>query len=89
IVGSVHLWETLEFLYEIIDAGYDGWYLMDVFPYREDGLGAIQRCVRNTECLLNLAHRIPRDEICKATSSMDAVSSIEALWRLILGEHYK
>ena len=86
IVGSVHFWETLEFLYEILGAGYDGWYLMDVFPYREDGYAAIQQCVRNTECLLDLAHRVPRDEIRKATAAMDAVSSIETLRRLILGE---
>jgi molybdenum cofactor synthesis domain-containing protein len=86
IVGSVHFWETLEFLYEILGPGYDGWYLMDVFPYREDGYAAIQQCVRNTECLLDLAHRVPRDEIRKATAAMDAVSSIETLRQLILGE---
>ena len=84
IVGSVHLWETLEFLYEIVVSGYEGWYLMDVFPYREDGLAAIRQCVRNTERLLDMAGRIPRDELRAALSRMDAVSSIEALWRLLV-----
>ena len=86
IVGSVHLWETVEFLHVIVGSGYDGWYLMDVFPYREDGLVAIRQCVRNTERLLDMAHRLPREELGRALSRMDAVSSIEALWRSLLAD---
>jgi sugar phosphate isomerase/epimerase len=86
IVGSVHLVETLEFLYYIVNSGYDGWYLMDVFPYREDGHAAIQQCVANTERLLDMAHRVPKGEIAKALCAADAVTSIETVWSSILKE---
>jgi len=49
IVGVVSFWETLEFFYWLEKLGYDGWLIMDVFPYREDGMAAFQQCVRNIE----------------------------------------
>lgn len=86
IVGSVHLVETLEFLYYIVKSGYEGWYLMDVFPYREDGHAAIQQCVANTERLLDIAHNVGQGELNKILSKMDAVSSMRMLWDTLLGE---
>lgn len=86
IVGSVHFIETLEFLYYIENSGYDGWYLMDVFPYREDGGAAIQQCVRNTERLLDMARAVPGNELAKALSAADSAASIEALWSALFKE---
>ena len=34
--------------------------MMDVYPYREDGLRALQLCVKNTEKLLDMAHRLKK-----------------------------
>ena len=85
IVGSVNLIETIEFLYWIVKSGYDGWYLMDVFPYRENGLAAIRQCVSNTEKLLDIAGRMPREELAKALAQMDAVSSVKMLWETLFG----
>ena len=48
IVGTVSFWETLEFFYWLDRLGYRGWYLMDVFPYRENGQEALQQSVYNT-----------------------------------------
>lgn len=86
IVGSVHIVETLEFLHYIESSGYDGWYLMDVFPYREDGRAAIQQCVRNTERLLDIAAALPKKDLARAFSSADAVTSIEAVWSALFKE---
>jgi sugar phosphate isomerase/epimerase len=80
IVGSVHLVETLEFLYYIVKSGYDGWYLMDVFPYREDGHAAIQQCVSNTERLLDIAHNVPQKELKAALGRMDSVATIKMFY---------
>ena len=41
IVGTVHSVAYLEMLYWLDRCGYDGWFSMDQYPYREDAAGAI------------------------------------------------
>ena len=45
IVGSVHFVEYLELLFWLKEIGYDGWYSMDQYPYREDGQGALRSSI--------------------------------------------
>lgn len=45
IVGSVHTVEYIELLYWLRKMGYDGWYSMDLYPYREDAREAIQESI--------------------------------------------
>ncbi len=45
IVGSVHFAEYLELLFWLREIGYEGWYSMDQYPYREDGQGALRGSV--------------------------------------------
>lgn len=79
MVASVNWKETLEFLYYVVRSGYDGWYTMDVFPYRENGHDAIQACVESTEYYLDLAKNIPEKELKKAFAQSDAIKSQQVL----------
>ncbi len=45
IVGSLHLTEYLELLFWLRETGYQGWYSMDQYPYREDGAAAVRESV--------------------------------------------
>jgi sugar phosphate isomerase/epimerase len=45
IVGSIHLVDYFEMLYWLEKTGYEGWYSMDQYPYREDGYLAIRSSV--------------------------------------------
>jgi xylose isomerase len=45
IVGSVHLVEFLELWFWLRELGYQGWYSMDQYPYREDGQGALRASI--------------------------------------------
>jgi len=45
IVGSVHLVEFVELWFWLKELGYQGWYSMDQYPYREDGQGALRASV--------------------------------------------
>lgn len=45
IVGSVHFPEYVELMFWLDEIGYDGWYSMDQYPYREDGREAIAESV--------------------------------------------
>ena len=45
IVGSIHLPEYFEMLFWLQKTGYEGWYSMDQYPYREDGYQAVRSSV--------------------------------------------
>jgi xylose isomerase len=45
IVGSVHFAEYIELMFWLKEVGYDGWYSMDQYPYREDGQEALRASV--------------------------------------------
>jgi len=55
IVGSLHTVEYFELLFWLKEIGYDGWYSMDQYPYREDGAAAVGESaafLRSVESLL-------------------------------------
>lgn len=45
IVGSIHTIDYIELLYWLDECGYNGWFSMDQYPYREDAAGAISESV--------------------------------------------
>jgi len=85
IVGSVHFAEFLELLFWLREIGYDGWYSMDQYPYREDGQGALRNSVeflRSTEELLD--DRTSED-LRALIAEGDAVKSTAYLRSLLFG----
>lgn len=46
IVGSVRLNEQLEAFYLLKKHGYKGYLSVDIFPYREDAIGAVEESIR-------------------------------------------
>ncbi|MEN6348691.1 MAG: sugar phosphate isomerase/epimerase family protein [Syntrophomonas sp.] len=45
IVGSVHLPEYIELLLWLRKTGYNGWYSMDQYPYRENAFNALSESI--------------------------------------------
>ncbi|HNS31675.1 MAG TPA: sugar phosphate isomerase/epimerase family protein [bacterium] len=80
IVGTVSFWETLEFFYWLDSCGYDGWYLMDVFPYREEGIKALQRSVNNTITFIEIARELRKSGMKKCLENRDVIASCSILW---------
>ena len=58
-----------------------GWYIMDVYPYRKDGFGALQQCVTNTKRFLGMAHTFQKGDLYKSLEKMDAVTAGKVLWK--------
>ncbi|MBP1993681.1 sugar phosphate isomerase/epimerase family protein [Paenibacillus eucommiae] len=46
VPGTVNFWDTLEFFYWLRKVGFDGWFGVDIYPYRENGLEALSQTVR-------------------------------------------
>jgi xylose isomerase len=84
IVGTVNLWETVEAMFWLDEFGYDGWYGLDLFPYREPPEQVVAETVRNLHFCLELIDRVPRAEIRDCFRSSDAIK-ISQLMRRMLG----
>jgi sugar phosphate isomerase/epimerase len=84
-VGSVHTIEMLELLYWLDRLEYRGWYALDIFPYRENGLRAASESIRWIEGLHNLLDKIGREHIAQVVSSGDAMAASEMIRHALLG----
>src|SRR3990172_9491896 len=84
-VGSVHTIETLELVYWLDRMDYNGWYALDIFPYREDGVRAASESIRWIRGLHGLLDKIGRDRIGQVIASGDAMSASEMIREALLG----
>ncbi len=79
IVGSVHLWETFELIYTLQELKYDGWYSLDIFPYREDSIAAIRQSLDMVKKLTELANKVDKNYIYELRKANDAAGMCEFL----------
>ena len=75
IVGSVHFVEYIELLFWLREVGYDGWYSMDQYPYREDGQGALRSSVEFLMGIESLLEGNAMGEIRALIAESDPVKS--------------
>jgi len=85
IVGSVHLAEYLELLFWLEETGYQGWYSMDQYPYREDAQGALRESIEFLKALQRLLDGKSMEEIRELLKHGDAVKSTGWLRRRVFG----
>lgn len=85
MAGSVHIWDTIEFLYYMELIGYDGWYGFDIFPYREDLKRCAELSIRNIRDLREIALRIDPAELKRRQATGDAIQTQEYVRELLFG----
>lgn len=84
-VGSVHTIEMLELLYWLDRMNYTGWYALDIFPYRENGMRAAQESILWIQGLRNLLDKIGRERFGAVLASGDSMEASALLREAILG----
>jgi len=84
-VGSVHTIEMLELLYWLDRVNYTGWYALDIFPYRENGLRAATESIRWIQGLHGLLDKLGRERVGQVVASGDAMAASEMLRGAFLG----
>ena len=72
-VGSVHIVETLEFLFSLNRAGWDKPWKLDQFPFREDPVAAARASVVMLSRLLDIADSIEPKELAEIQENQDAL----------------
>ena len=85
IVGTVNLWETLEALFWLEEWGYDGWFGLDLFPYREDPAKVVDETIKNLHFGYELLGRVPRDELHEVMHTCDAIKIAQLMRRMLGG----
>lgn len=89
IVGSVHFVEYIELLFWLRESGYDGWYSMDQYPYREDGARAVSESVAFLRNLERALTRAKMEEIRTLLATGDATASTRWVREFIFNPHDK
>lgn len=84
-VASVHTIETLELLYWLDRVNYTGWYALDIFPYRENGIRAASESIRWIQGLEGVLERIGRERFDAVVASGDAMDASALLREAFLG----
>jgi len=75
IAVSVHLQESVEFMYYLQEMKYDGWIGLDIFPFRMEGKTAAQLCIKNLRSIERILDRLDRAKLMNAMESLDAGNS--------------
>lgn len=83
IVGTVHSIDYLEWLFWLKKTGYDGWFTMDQFPYREDGRDAIHESVQWLDAMMTLIEKTDMKEIEIVIAKKDAVAASKLMRKLL------
>jgi xylose isomerase len=84
-VGSVHILETLEFLFSLNRAGWEKPWKLDQFPFREDPVTAARASITMLSRLLDLADRIQAKELAELQENQDALGAQALLFDALFG----
>lgn len=82
-VGSVHLVETLEFLFSLNRAGWDKPWKLDQFPFREDPAEAARASILMLSRLLDIADGIEAKELAEVQERQDALRAQAVVFDLL------
>lgn len=85
IVGSLHVVEYFELLFWLKESDYSGWYSMDQYPYREDGVAAVRESVAFLRSVEKLLTPQRSAEIRDLIASGDATRSTRWMRELLFG----
>ncbi len=84
-VGSVHLIETLEFLYALRQINWQGPLLLDQFPFREDAIQAARASIKTIHALDSLLDRLDLSALATAQDQQDALAAQHIVLDMLLG----
>jgi len=83
MVGSAHVFETVEMLHYLQRLGYPGWVSLDTVAFREDPLAAAQASGRALERLMAMAGRIRPERLAAVQAAQDGARAVEFMTELL------
>ncbi len=83
MVGSVHLLQTIEFLYYAKKHHYSEVIYFDTFPVREEAIAETEQNYRTSEAIFKLIAKIGDAEIEKMISRQDGMTAVRLLGNIL------
>jgi xylose isomerase len=84
VVGSVHLWEMVEFLLTLDEVGYTGWLTLDLVPTREDVVDACAQSICALDIYQQLIANLDREALRQARQEMNALQAQRVIHDLLV-----
>jgi xylose isomerase len=84
IVGSIHTIEYLELLLWLRKLNYQGWFSMDLYPYREDAAQAIAESIRWLKALEERMEKYGYEKIETLIAEGSATHTVREMRKLLL-----
>jgi xylose isomerase len=84
MVSSVHVIEYLELLYWLKKTGYNGWYSLDIYPYRENGVEAANESIGWLKSMMKALENTKDSEIEQVLSEGNATRSMNLVRTMLL-----
>ena len=83
VPGAVNVWDHVEFFYWLQKLGYQGWYNVDIFPYREDGTEVLKRTVQVVDKCCRIADRLMERDVEQVIRDGRTMDMMEMLWDMV------
>ena len=83
VPGAVNVWDHIEFFYWLRKLGYEGWFNIDIYPYRDDGHEVLERAVqviRKCELVVDKLFEMDIEPLIRAGQHMKIMG---ILWDMI------
>lgn len=87
MLGSVHLMQTLEYIYYAKKVNFDGLVYFDTFPSREDPVAECEQNIRMYQLLAGYIDKLSIAEIDAIIKSQDAIKVQKMLLSLLAGNN--
>lgn len=84
LVGQASFRSSLEFYYRLYQVGYDDYYDMDFFPFREDGGAVLEQSIRSTRWLAKLVACLPDETIRELHKKGDPATISHIPWEAVI-----
>lgn len=85
-VGSVHLMETLEFLDELRRLSFEGVWMLDQFPFREDPVQAARTSIKTLRAMNRILDRLDGQALRRARLAQDAMAAQRFVLDVLLSQ---
>jgi xylose isomerase len=83
IVASINLLKFIEFFYALEDVGYNGWYDLDMYPYREDPVKACGQSLKIIHYIRTVIKE-NKSKLDEAIKLDDPHKALDMVWNLFL-----
>lgn len=84
IAGTVNFWDLVEMIFWLQELGYDGWYGLDIFPYREDPRKACEQSIQSIKIAMKFVQKLGAKKLRRLVEEGDITKTIPILYQTLL-----